>query len=54
MMDIKRVLLYWFVNFVVKSLLAGQLNTRMSDKELAEELHKTIIRKFQKEKVHSF
>ena len=28
-------------------------NENMSDKKLAEELHKPIIRKFQKQKVHS-
>ena len=42
MMVIKKVLLQWFTNCGI-----------MSNQELAEELHKPIIRKFEKRNVHS-
>ena len=49
MLDIKADLLQWFKNFLTKKLLVVVI----SNKELAEELHKPIIRKFKKRKVHS-
>ena len=51
-MDIKEVLLQWFINFLTKKPLLVK-NGNISNKELAEELHKPIIRKFKKRKVHS-
>ena len=40
--------------FLIKKLLEEQLkNENMSNKELAKELHKPIIKKFKKRKVHS-
>ena len=62
-MDIKEVLLQWFINILMKRLLGGATmlarsqalttpnksavkNENMSNKELVEELHKPIIRKF--------
>ena len=57
MMDVKGVLLQWFVIFfffLIKKLLVEQLkNENVSNKELAKELHKPIIKKFKKRKVHS-
>ena len=59
MMDTKEVLLQWFINFFDKksALLAdksasasGIKNEYMSNKELAEDLHKPIIRKLKKER----
>ena len=43
-MDINEDLHQWFINFLIKSFF---------DKELAEELHKLIIKNFNKRKVHS-
>ena len=62
MMDIKRILLQWFKNFLIKNLFCLQINLfpvvvlkmKMSqNQELVEELHKPIIRKFQKQTLHS-
>ena len=47
-MDIKEILLQWFINFLIKN--NSDLLT-MSDQQLAEELNKSIIRKFKKRKV---
>ena len=53
-MDIKGVLLPWFINFLIKKTSGGVIkNEVISNKELAKELHKSIIRKFEKRKVHS-
>ena len=49
-MDIKEVLLQWFINVLIKK--NSDLLT-MSDQQLAEELNKSIIRKFKKRKVQS-
>ena len=49
-MDIKEVLLQWIINFLIKK--TSDLLT-MSDQQLAEELNKSIIRKFKKRKVQS-
>ena len=54
MMDINADLLQWFINFLIKKLLVEQLKMQlMSNKELEKELHKLVIRKFQKRKLHS-
>ena len=62
MMDIKEVLLQWFVNFIDKKSSATRVdkvaggatkNKNMPNQQLAEELHKPIIRKYQKCKIHS-
>ena len=47
-MDIKEILLQWFISFLIKN--NSDLLT-MSDQQLAEELNKSIIRKFKKRKV---
>ena len=49
-MDIKEVLLQWFINFLIKK--NSDLMTR-SDQQLAEELNKLSIIKFKKRKVQS-
>ena len=44
----------WFINFLKKGNSGiGIKNGNISNKELAEELHKPIIRRFSKRKVHS-
>ena len=44
----------WFINFLKKRTSGGGIkNENISNKELAEELHKPIIRRFSKKKVHS-
>ena len=54
MMDIKRVLLQWFMIFLVKMLLVVVLKIIIfQTKKLAKEVHKAITRKFQKRKVYS-
>ena len=53
-MDLKGVLLLWFRDFLIKKTSRGTVkNENISDKELAEELHKPVIRKFEKRKVQS-
>ena len=56
-MDVKGVLLQWFIHFLIKKTSgSGIKNDNISNKELPEELHKLIIRiirKFKKRKVHS-
>ena len=46
MMDIKGVLLQWFRNILIKTVGGALKNENMSDQQLAEELHKPSIRKF--------
>ena len=54
MMDIKEFLLQWFINFFGKKTSgSGFKNENISNKESVKELHKPIIRKFKKRKVHS-
>ena len=54
MMDIKEVLLQWFINFSIKETSgSGIKNENMSDQQLAGELHEPIIGKFEKRKVQS-
>ena len=50
-MDIKELLLQWFINFWIKKTSIE--NQNISNKELAEELHKPIIRNFNKRKAYS-
>ena len=50
-MDIKVDLLKWSVNRLANEG-SGIKNENMPDQQLAEELHKPIIRKFKKRKVH--
>ena len=54
MMDVKEVLLWWFTTFLIKQTSGSSIkNEKMSDQQLAEELHKPIILKFKKRKVQS-
>ena len=53
MIDIKGVLLQWFINFSIKNLLVVLLTEIIYNQKLPEELHKPVIRKFEKRKVHS-
>ena len=47
-------MLQWSINCLIKKLLVVVLKNENSfNKELAEELHKLITRKFNKRKVHS-
>ena len=51
MMDIKEVLLQRFIHFLIKKTsVSGIKSKNISNKKLAEELHKPIIRKLIKEK----
>ena len=53
-MNIKGVLLQWFINFLIKKTSGGAIkNEIISNKELAEELQNSITRKFKKRKVYS-
>ena len=53
-MIFKGVLLQWSINFLIKKTSGGAIkNEIMSNKALAEELNKPIIRKFKKQKVYS-
>ena len=53
-MHINVDLLQWFINILIKKTSgSGIKNENIPDKELAEELHKPIIRKFNKRKVQS-
>ena len=62
MIDIRGLLLQWFINFVIKFFFATRVNKfangavktkTMSNKELPEQLHKPIIKKFKKRKLYS-
>ena len=54
MMDMNVYVLQWFKNLLIKKTSGGGIkNESISNKELAEELHKPIIRNFNKRKVHS-
>ena len=51
MMDINVELLQWSIDFFnIKTFGGASKNENMSNKELDEELHKPIIKKFQKRK----
>ena len=55
MMDIKGVLLQWFINFLIKKTSVSSIkNENMSDQQLTEELLDSVIKKFNKRKVDSF
>ena len=54
MMDIKESLLLWFTSFFDKKSKGGGVNILLeSNEELANELHKPIIKKFKKRTVYS-
>ena len=53
MMDINVDLLHWSINYWQKVSGGAIKNDYMSNKDLAEELHKRIIKNFKKRKVHS-
>ena len=54
MMNIKVDLFQWFINFFEKNSSGGTIkNENISSKQLAEELHKPIIRKLDVRKVYS-
>ena len=44
-MDIREVLLQWFISFLIKNSGSGVNNENMSNKELPEELRKPNIKK---------
>ena len=54
-MDINPNLLEWSTNVLKKKKISGSgiKNENISNKELGEELHKLIIRKFKERIVHS-
>ena len=53
-MDINVDLFQWYISISKKKNSGnGIKNENISNKQLAEELHKSIIKKFQKKKVHS-
>ena len=53
-MDINAELLQWYINFLIKKTSSSGIeNKNMSNKKLADELHKPIIAKFKKRKLHS-
>ena len=49
-MDIKEILFQWFIKFLIETSCSGNKNENIPNKVLAKELHKPIIRKFNKEK----
>ena len=56
MMDINLELLHWFINFLIKSRAnkfagSGVKSEIMPYQELAKEIHKTIIKQFENQKV---
>ena len=55
MMDTNADLLQWFIHFLIKKICGETVqNENISNKNLAEELSKPIIRNFKKRKVHSY
>ena len=54
MMGINVDLLQWSLNYLInKTFGSGIRNENISNRELAKELYKPVIRKFKKRKVHS-
>ena len=54
MIDVNADLLQWFINSLIKKSSGRDIkNENVSNKKLAEELHKPITRKLKKRKVHS-
>ena len=52
MLDINVVLLQWLINLVIKTSAGTIKNKIISNKELAEELHKQVNKKIEKRKAH--
>ena len=61
MIDIRGLLLQWFIKFVIKNFFATRVNKfangavktkTMSNKELPEQSHKPIIKKFKENYTH--
>ena len=52
MLDINVVLLQWLINLVIKTSAGTVKNKIISNKELAEELHKQVNKKIEKRKAH--
>ena len=56
MMDIKKVLLVWFINFLIKKTKGSGIaikNEITQNQQLVNEIDKPIIKKFKKRKVCS-
>ena len=54
MVDIKEALLQLFINYLIKKTFDnGFKMENMSDRQLVEELHNSVIRNFQKRKEQS-
>ena len=54
MMGINVDLLQWSLNYLInKTFGSGIRNENISNRELAKELYKPVIRKFKKRKAHS-
>ena len=53
MMGINVDFLQWFKKNLINKLVVVQLKKIIPNQQLGEELHKTIIRKFEKQKVQS-
>ena len=49
----KGVLLQWFINFLIRKLLMVLLKMKIWQTKIAQELHKPIVRKFEKREVYS-
>ena len=45
-MDIKEVLLLWFISFLIKKSEGSGIINNKENIQLAEELHKPVIKKF--------
>ena len=55
MIDIKGVLIQWFINFLIRKTSGGAVkNEIMQNKELAEVLHKPILENFGKNSTFIF
>ena len=53
MMDTQKVLLQWFINFLINKTSGSAIKSEnISDQQLAEELSKPIIRRLNKRQVH--
>ena len=53
MMDVKEVLLLWLTFFLIKTSGSGVNNKIRQNQQLAEELHKPIIKNLKKRRVYS-
>ena len=52
-MDINKDWLLWFIKFLIKKTSGSGIKFTLQNEQLAEELHKPIIRKLKKRKVYS-